>query len=414
MRIAVVGGGISGMVAAHLLCQDQEIVLFEAADRVGGHTNTEQVELDGRVYPVNTGFIVFNEVTYPLFCRLLDRLGVASQESTMSFSVRCERTGLEYNPNSLRKLFAQRKNLLSPSFHRMILEILRFRRAFERVVEEEPEGTTLGAYLEREGYSHRFVNQFILPLGSAVWSADPEAYRDFPMRYFARFFLNHGFLRVRNPFAWRVLRGGSARYAEKLTAPYADRIRLGSPVRGIRGTEEHVEVRTDRAGAERFDHVILATHSDQALALLEDPSPAEREVLGAIPYQENHTLLHTDSSILPTRHAVRASWNSLLPRRKGDRSIVTYSMNRLQGLDAPQEICVSLNAGDRLDPARVLRSFAYHHPVYTVRAPAAQARHGEVSGVNRTHYCGAYWGYGFHEDGVRSALAACAYFGKGL
>jgi predicted NAD/FAD-binding protein len=413
MRIAIVGTGISGLVSAALAARAHEVTVFEAGSHVGGHTHTHRVERFGRVYAVDSGFIVFNERTYPNFIRLLDALGVASQPTTMSFSVRDERDGLEYNGTDLNRLFAQRRNLLRPSFLRMVADILRFYREAPRLL-GAGDDLTLGAYLAAAGYSRRFVEQHIVPMGAAVWSADPAALREFPAGAFVRFFANHGFLTVRDRPRWRVVCGGSQGYVAPLTRGFRDRIRLGCPVQRIERRAEGVRVTSAAADGERFDAVIIATHSDQALALLGDPTAAEREILGAIPYQRNDAVLHHDARLLPRRRRAWAAWNYHLLAAAPAGPTVTYNMNLLQGLDAPEPFCVTLNRGAAIDPARVIARMTYHHPVYGRAAFAAQRRWAEISGVNRTFYCGAYWGYGFHEDGVRSGLAVARQLGVGV
>lgn len=418
MKIAIVGTGISGMVAAYLLHRDHEITVFEAADYIGGHTNTIDVGVAGQTYSVDTGFIVFNDWTYPNFMKLLGRLGVETQASDMSFSVKCERTGLEYNGTSLNTLFAQRQNLFRPSFYRMIRDILRFNREAVSLLDQHEPGPSLGKYLESHRYSKEFVDQYIVPMGAAIWSASHDNMWEFPTRYLVQFFKNHGMLSVDNRPQWRVITGGSRSYADKLVAPFRPRIILNSPVESISRSPGFVEIRASLQRREdralRFDHVIIATHSDQALAMLADPSPKEKEILGAIHYQENEVVLHTDPSMLPHRRLAWAAWNYHLLPIQPNRAVVTYHMNRLQRLAAPVELCVTLNHTNAIEPARILRRFTYHHPIYSSDAVAAQRRHGEINGINRTSYCGAYWGFGFHEDGVKSALAVCKPFGKDL
>lgn len=414
MKIAVVGTGISGMVSAYLLSADHEVTVFEANDYVGGHTHTVDVDLEGQTYAVDTGFIVYNDWTYPNFIKLLDRLGVDSKPSVMGFSVRCEESGLEYNGGSINGVFAQRSNIVSPAHWRMLADIARFFREARAFLEERHTEMSLGAFLEARSYSARFRDKFIVPMMAAIWSTGPRDVAAFPARHFLAFFENHGLLSIRHRPQWRVIKGGSRQYAEKLIAPFRDRIRLCTPVRNVRRFEDHVVLQPQGGPPERFEHVVIAAHSDQALALLEDPSDAEREILGAIPYTANDTVLHTDDSVLPTRKRAWASWNYHLPREMPDKALLTYNMNMLQGLDAPQVFCVTLNDPDTIDPGRIFKRFLYHHPVLSAGALAAQKRHREISGVRRTHYCGAYWGYGFHEHGVESALAACAWFGKRL
>lgn len=411
MKLAIVGTGIAGMTAAHLLHGEHDLTIYEAGEYIGGHTNTVEVEREGMTYAVDTGFIVFNDWTYPNFIGLLDRLGVASQPSDMSFSVRCEETGLEYNGTSLNRLFAQRRNLLRPSFYRMIRDILRFNRESVGLLNEPGPGLSLGAYLEQNRYSPPFIRNYIVPMAGAIWSAGPSTIWRYPARYLVQFFKNHGMLSVDARPTWRVITGGSQRYVEKLVRPFRERIRLRSPVEAIIRDSHGVEVRShDRAGAShtaRFDGVVLACHSDQALALLADPSPLERDILGAIRYQANEAILHTDRSLLPRRRRAWAAWNYHLLPTPADRVLVTYHMNTLQRLRASCDFCVTLNRSDAIDPAQVLKRITYHHPVFTPEAIAAQQRHREINGQRRTWYCGAYWGFGFHEDGVKSAMMAC-------
>ncbi|MDX9951500.1 MAG: FAD-dependent oxidoreductase [Methylophilaceae bacterium] len=409
MRIAIIGSGIAGNTIAYHLQREHDITVFEAGSHIGGHTHTHDIELDGRRHAVDTGFIVFNDRTYPNFIALLDELGVAWQPSHMSFSVRCEKTGLEYNGTNLNALFAQRRNLLRPAFYRMIQDILRFNRQALELLAEGPE-IRLGDYLAQNGYGQDFIDYYIIPMGSAIWSTEARQMLQFPARFFVRFFHHHGMLTVNDRPQWRVIRGGSASYVEALTAGFRDRIRLNTPVAEVRRLKRSVRVKPVGGVEESFDWVFFACHSDQALAMLKDPSAAEREVLGAIPYQENSIYLHTDRSLLPKRKLAWAAWNYHVTAKPLDRVAVTYNMNILQGLDAREQILVTLNHTDHINPAKVIKRLTYHHPVYTTAGTLAQARHGEISGINRTAYCGAYWRNGFHEDGVVSALAALRHF----
>ncbi len=412
MKIAIVGSGIAGLVTAYHLGREHEVTVFEANDYVGGHTHTVDVAAGDRNFAVDTGFIVFNDWTYPNFIDLMDELGVESQASDMSFSVRCERSGLEYNGSSLNSLFAQRRNLLRPSFYRMLRDILRFNAQAPAMLEADEDDMTLGEYLHNNGYSRAFVDQYIVPMGAAIWSAEPAQMHLCPARFFIRFFQNHGLLSVNDRPQWRVIRGGSRAYLGKLTESFRDRIRLAAPVIGIRRHTTHVDVVTAAAGRERFDQVFLACHSDQALRLLTDPRPAEHDVLQAIPYQANDVILHTDESLLPRRRRAWAAWNyHVLPHATGTVA-VTYNMNILQSLDAPQTFCVTLNNTDAIDARRIIARYRYDHPVFTTGGVAAQQRQAEINGANRTYFCGAYWRNGFHEDGVVSALAAVEHFNE--
>ncbi len=414
MRIAIIGTGISGMTSAYLLSEDHEVVVYEANNYVGGHTNTVDVSLNGQQYAVDTGFIVFNEKTYPNFVKLMKRLGVGWQNSVMSFSVQCEKTGLEFSPSTLNSLFIQRRNLLRPSFYRMLWDVMHFKRDSEALLKSDDYGLTLAAFLTGKGYSQAFIQHFIIPMGEAVWSADPVKFNEFPALYFAQFFKNHGFLNVKDQPQWLTIKGRSRQYIKPITQSYADQIRLNSPVASVRRHPDHVEIQPQNEAAEKFDQVVIATHSDQALALLDDPTDTEKNILGVIPYQENQAVLHHDESLLPSKRAAWASWNYHIPIEDLGRVAVTYDMNILQSIGAPQELCVSLNLAIALDPAKIYREMIYHHPAYNPESLAARHSHREINGVNRTYYAGAYWGYGFHEDGVASALEVCKHFGKTL
>ncbi len=410
MKIAIVGSGIAGNVVAYRLGREHEITVYEAAGHAGGHSHTHEVEQAGRHYAVDTGFIVFNDRTYPNFVALLDELGVASQPSSMSFSVRCEASGLEYNGTTLNTLFAQRRNLLRPSFLGMVRDILRFNREAPALLSAPGGELPLVELLERGRYGRAFVEHYILPMGAAIWSTDPASMLAFPARFFVRFLHNHGMLTVNDRPVWRTVAGGSARYVAKLTAPFRDRIRLSTPVEHVRRVPGGVILKARGCEPERYDAAFLACHSDQALSLLADPSAAEREVLGAIPYQRNEAVLHTDTRLMPRRRLAWAAWNYHALADRGRPVALTYNMNILQRLDAPAPLLVTLNRSDEIDPAHVIRRITYHHPLFTPAAVAAQSRQRELNGALRTYYCGAWWRNGFHEDGVVSALQALDHF----
>ncbi len=419
MRIAIVGAGVSGLLAAHLLHREHEIVVYEAGPRAGGHTNTVRVDTPLGSHHVDTGFVVMNDRNYPNFTRLLDRIGVARQPTHMSFSVKGEEEDFEY-AGTPRGLFCQPRNLLSPRFQRMLLDLVRFNRELRRLLAgEERSGESLGEFLARHGFSRAFVERLIVPQVSAVWSADPRQIDSFPVRFLAEFLANHGMLGFRDRPRWSTVAGGSARYVDALIAPFRERVRLSAPVRVIARRGDHVELQADGPhggrSSERYDQVVIATHSDQALAMLRDPSPQETRLLAAIPYQRNEAVLHTDSALLPRRRGARAAWNFHLLREPKPLSTVTYYMNHLQRLRADRDFCVTLNRTEAIDPAKIIRTISYSHPVYPPAGVAAQSQHRAISGLaGRTHYCGAYWGWGFHEDGVVSALRACEPFGVRL
>lgn len=414
MKIAIVGGGISGLTAAYLLADEHEVTLFEANDYLGGHTHTVDVPRADKTWAVDTGFIVFNERTYPNFIALLRRLGVASQLSDMSFSVSDRRIGLEYRASNFNTLFAQRRNLVNLAFWRMLKDVFRFRKETLPLYGHSDMSQSLGDYLESHGYSRLFIDEFIVPMGSAIWSADPKQFLQFPAAAFVTFFANHGILEVKDQPKWRVVAGGSREYVKPLSVRFRDRVRLSTPVAAVRRFADHVEVTPQSGLPEAFDQIVLACHSDQALALLTDPSPAEQALLGAIPYQPNQTVLHNDAALLPSVPRARASWNCLIAQKEQQGVCLTYWMNLLQSFDTAEPFCVTLNSPEAIRPESVIQRFVYHHPVYSAAAFDAQKRREEISGVNRTWYCGAYWGWGFHEDGLKSALAVCARFGKEL
>ncbi len=412
-RLAIIGTGISGLLSAHLLARRNQVTVFEAADRLGGHTNTVDVQLGGASWAVDTGFIVFNTLNYPLFTGLLDELGVESRPSDMSFSFQSARTGIEWKGTDLNSIFAQRRNALRPSFLRMLKDIVRFNRDAPRELADESDALPLGAYLKRGGYSRTFIDSYIIPMGAAVWSAVPSTMLEFPARYFVQFFSNHRFLQLKGRPLWRVVQGGSSTYLAPLIAPIKDRIRTGSPVRSVARTHRGVEVCVDGQPTQTFDAAVIATHSDQALRMLADTSRAEREVLGAIPYQPNDVGLQTHEGVMPRTRRAWAAWNYHAPDRDDRPATVTYHMNQLQGLPGPTQYFVTLNRTAEIDPRKVLRQMTYHHPIYTPATRAAQNRHAEINGANRTWYCGAYWGYGFHEDGVSSAQSVVQSIDRG-
>ena len=409
MKIAVVGTGIAGNVAARELHREHDVTVYEADGHVGGHSHTHEVDVEGRPVVVDTGFIVFNRRTYPRFSALLDTLGVASQESAMSFSVRCEASGLEYNGTNLNGLFAQRRNLARPSFLGMVADILRFNREAPRLLETHGGEQALGEFLAAHRYRPAFIRDYLLPMGAAIWSTDPARMMDFPARFFVRFLHNHGMLTVDDRPTWLTVKGGSARYVEKLVAPFRDRIRLRTPVESIRRLPGGVLLKAREEAPARYDAVFLACHSDQALRLLADPTPAERSVLGAIGYSANEAVLHTDERLLPRSRRAWAAWNYHRLPQDGGPVALTYNMNILQRLDTLRPLLVTLNRADGIRPASVLRRMTYHHPLFTPAAVNAQSRQGELDS-DRTFYCGAYWRFGFHEDGVWSAMEALRHF----
>ncbi len=412
MKIAIIGSGISGLACAHYLHKDHEVHVLERDTRVGGHTATVDVAMGGRRFAIDTGFIVFNDWTYPNFIALMDEVGVSSKPTEMSFSLSDRESGLEYAGSNLNTLFSQRRNLISPKFLRMLRDIVRFNRKSVEDLEQGrlPEGMTLGEYLRQGNYSPAFIDYYLVPMGAAIWSADTPVMLEFPLQFFVRFFRNHGLLSVRNRPQWRVIEGGSREYIKPLCAGFATNIRTGVKISGIRRLERGADVCFEDGGRESFDAVVFACHSDQALDLLEDPKPEEKEILGAIPYQNNDVVLHTDARLLPQNRRAWSSWNYQL-RADSQRPTLTYNMNILQGLEAQQTFCVTLNDRERINPNKVLGQFEYAHPVFNLQGMAAQQRWQEING-GATWFCGAYWRNGFHEDGVHSALRVAEAIGQ--
>lgn len=405
MRIAVIGSGISGMAAAYYLSRKHEVLLFEKDSRIGGHTHTVMVESSRGPLAVDTGFIVHNDRTYPNLVKLFAELGVETQPSDMSFGVSCRRTGFEYSSRGLNGFFAQRSQIFRLDQYRLFREIVRFNREAPKLLNQpEAAGMTLAEFIAQGGYSELFTERYLYPMACAVWSMSSDAIRSFPALTLIRFFDNHGMLGITTHPQWKVVRGGSHAYIPPLTAPYRDRIHTGVHVRSVRREEGSVMLEFADRPAMSFDQVVFACHGNQILPLLESPTDAEREILSCFTTSRNEVCLHTDSSLLPRRPQARASWNYHLSAEPGAGATLTYHMNRLQSLDVPEDYCVTVNAGALVDPSKVLRRIVYHHPLYTREAIRAQSRWQEISGNNRTHFCGAYWFYGFHEDGLRSAL----------
>lgn len=415
MKIAIIGSGISGNTLAWHLNKQHDITLYEANSHIGGHSHTHDIDYQGEQHTIDSGFIVFNYKTYPNFIHMLESLDVPVKKSNMSFSVKCESSGLEYNGNNLNSLFAQRRNLFRPAFHRMIRDILRFNKeSIDWLASNSNSTLSLGEYLTRHDYSEAFIEYYIIPMGSAIWSTSYTQMMDFPAQFFIRFFANHGLLSVTERPDWYVIEGGSRAYVDKLVNGFRDKIRLNSPVKQVRRTPSHISVYTEAAGEELYDYVFFACHSDQALAMLQQPNDFEQKILGAFPYQKNDVVLHTDSSLLPRRKLAWAAWNYHRTQRSQTPVAVTYNMNILQGINSAHTFCVTLNNSAAVDDSKILRHLSYDHPVFTPEGLAAQQQHSYLNGHNRCFYAGAYWGNGFHEDGVVSALQALDDFKESL
>ena len=413
MKIAIIGSGISGLTSAYLLNRNHDITVFEANDYIGGHTHTHNIKIKDKEYAVDTGFIVYNERTYPNFIKLLDTLGVERQLSTMGFSVKSASEDYEYAGESLNSLFAKRSNIFRLGFLRMLYEMYRFGKKSDSTGLGLDVSITLGTYLRSENYSNEFINYFIIPMGAAIWSTPANKVLDMPAYFFIKFFYNHGMLEIINRPKWWVIKDGSSAYIKNIIKEFESKINLSSPIRTVSRLDNGIEIET--ANSEKslmFDAVVFATHSDQALAMLTDPTEREKDILSSIPYQKNEVLLHTDSSVLPKRKLAWASWNYQLDSNPESPVVLTYNMNILQSLDCDETFCVTLNDHQSVDKSKVLKKITYHHPLFTVKGIEAQKRKLEISGVNNTYYCGAYWHNGFHEDGVASAIEVCKHFGE--
>ena len=412
MKIAVIGAGIAGLTAALRLSDQHEVTLFESANYLGGHAHTVVVEIEGQPFAIDTGFMVFNDWTYPNFTELLHELGVTSRPTMMGFSVQCERSGWEYSGATLNGLFAQRRNLIRPAFYRMIQDILRFNREAKKVDRFENDSAvhdamTVGEFLEKGNYSREFSENYLLPMGSAIWSCPMGTFANFPIRFVIEFYGNHGLLNIVDRPTWRVIVGGSRSYVDAIVRRFPGNIRLNTPIERIRRHPGWVDVLTRYDGSSSFDHVVVACHADQALRMLDDPSPLENRLLRAFSYERSVAVLHTDASLLPKQRRAWASWNYHVSDESSQGATVTYCLSILQHIKSRQVVNLTLNAEKRIDPSKVLQRFIYEHPVFTIDRAAAQARHAEVINRNRTSFCGAYWRNGFHEDGVVSALRVC-------
>ena len=416
MKIAIIGSGISGLTTGYLLSKNHDITMFEKNDYIGGHTHTHEIDHEGKNLSVDSGFIVYNERTYPNFIKLLDQLGVERQLTRMGFSVKSESDDLEYAGHSLNGLFAQRSNFFRPSFIRMLRSMKRFNQEARRDLSSIDPERTLGDYLMSNNYPTEFIQHYIIPIGAAIWSTVPSDMMNIPAVFFIRFFENHGLLQITNRPNWWVIKGGSKKYVDKIISKFKNDIRLSMPVKNVKRNKDLVTINfgSDGEHEEKFDAVVFATHSNQALTLLHQPTKDEEEILGSILYQSNDAILHFDDAILPKRKTAWSSWNYLLDQDQSKPVALTYNMNILQGIVSSKTFCVTLNTQDLIKPEKVIKYLNYEHPLFTLSSIKAQEQKSKISGKNNTYYCGAYWHNGFHEDGVVSALDVCSHFGETL
>ena len=418
-NIAIIGTGISGLTCGHVLQQQHDLTLFEASHYIGGHTATKDVQVNSKQYAIDTGFIVFNDWTYPNFIKLMDKIGVQSQVTEMSFSVKNLSQNLEYNGNTLNSLFAQRRNVLRPRFWRIVRDILKFNKICKKGAAQNTDygRVTLHEFLMQHQFSEDFSYNYILPMCAAIWSTSLQDIKAFPFTFFLRFFNNHGLLNITHRPQWRSIIGGSREYIKPLIAGFEDNIKLNSPVKSVTDKDNQKLVRLNDDSEYLFDEVIFACHSDQALAILGTANSIQTEILGHMPYVKNEVVLHTDTSVLPVRKLAWASWNYLIKGYDGESqapAVLTYNMNILQNIQSDTTFCVTLNNTKDIDPEKVLGTYHYAHPQFNNQTIVAQSRWAEISGKRGLHFCGAYWYNGFHEDGVRSALDVCKSFGEQL
>ena len=405
MDIAVIGGGISGLSAAYYLGNSHRVTLYEKNDYVGGHTNTIMVDDLGTKIPVDTGFIVLNDRNYPLFRHLLAELKITYQPTDMSFGVKCPDDGLEYSGNGLNGFFAQRKNLFSWKHYGVLKSIIRFNRVASDMTDLQLTGLSVEDFFRQNKFPERFVWKYLVPMGAAIWSCPFKQFMNFPMRFVVEFFRNHGLLTLHNRPQWFVINNGSRSYVQAILSSNRFQFHTDSKVKRIQRRENGVQVLMAEGPPLDFDHVIVASHADQSLALLGDEATeTEKEILESFSYQKNNAILHTDTSILPSNRRAWASWNYLVSRNCSENAVVTYNMNILQGIQSDTTYCVTLNAEELIDPNKVIRKIIYHHPVFNEDRDRMQARQNEIINTGSLSFCGAYWGNGFHEDGVRSAL----------
>jgi predicted NAD/FAD-binding protein len=412
-QVAIIGSGISGLTAAYLLSKKHKVTVFEKNNDIGGHTATVDIEKSGEKHAIDTGFIVFNNKTYPNFLALLDQIGIGKFPTEMSFSVHNCETGLEYNGHSLNTLFAQRSNLFKPKFWLLVKDILRFNKLCKKIYLDDiySEGLTLGQFLKGYKFGDFFAEHYILPMGAAIWSSSLAQMEDFEFKFFVRFFHNHGLLNIADRPQWYVIPGGSRSYLPPLCEPFKERIHTNVNIESITRNDNKVQLHFEDSASQTFDDVVIACHSDQALALLGDANDDEKNILSAMPYSENSVILHTDKRLLPLREKAWASWNYQLSNDRNKAASVTYNMNILQGIKSDTTFCVTLNQKQDIDEKTILREFTYHHPIFSSHSIQAQQLRHKICGINNTHFAGAYWHNGFHEDGVKSAAEVALRFG---
>ena len=413
MKIAIIGSGISGLTSAYLLHKKHDITLFESNNYIGGHTNTITVnDENNNQLNVDTGFIVYNNDTYPNFVKILNKLKVETQPSTMSFSLSCERSGMEYGTGNLKALFGNKSNIISFQFYKLLFGIFTyFKKAKIFLKHNNDFSYTVLDFIKSAKINNYTYEKFILPMASAIWSTNFDEIEQMPAKYLFEFYKNHDLLSINPSKKWRVIKGGSKQYVSKLIKPFDNRIRINSKVRSIKRAKNTIYLKTDHNEKEEFNAVILACHSDQALKILEDSTNQEKEILANIPYQLNQAILHTDTSVLPKNKKMWSSWNSYIPKEQNSNVSLTYNMNILQSIKSKNTFCVSINMENNINPSKIIKKINYSHPTFNKKSVFAQSQKNKISGIKNTYFAGAYWRYGFHEDGVLSALDVCKNFG---
>ena len=413
MKIAIIGSGISGLTSAYLLHKKHDITLFESNNYIGGHTNTITVnDENNNQLNVDTGFIVYNNDTYPNFVKILNKLKVETQPSTMSFSLSCERSGMEYGTGNLKALFGNKSNIINFQFYKLLFGIFTyFKKAKTFLKHNNDFSYTVHDFIKSAKINNYTYEKFILPMASAIWSTNFDEIEQMPAKYLFEFYKNHDLLSINPSKKWRVIKGGSKQYVSKLIKPFENRIRINSKVHSIKRDKNTIYLKTDHNEKEEFNAVILACHSDQALKILEDSTNQEKEILANIPYQLNQAILHTDTSVLPKNKKMWSSWNSYIPKEQNSNVSLTYNMNILQSIKSKNTFCVSINMENNINPSKIIKKINYSHPTFNKKSVFAQSQKNKISGIKNTYFAGAYWRYGFHEDGVLSALDVCKNFG---
>ena len=414
LKIAVIGSGVSGLVASMILSRKHNVTIFEKNNKMGGHVHTHKLKSSEKIFNVDSGFIVYNERTYPNFIKLLNQLDVETIDTSMGFSYK-DQNDFEYSGNSLSTLFSKKSNMLNINFYFFIYNILRFNRISSIDISNIDSTITLDEYLQSKKLSDDVIHKYIIPMGAAIWSTNPSTMKSMPAKFFIRFFMNHGLLDIKNRPQWKVIKNGSSEYVKKIYKSLKQnnaKIKLDFNIKKVFRTEDKIKIKDDN-NVHTFDKIVLACHSNQALKMIQNPTNDEKNILSSINYQENRATIHTDTSVLPNRKKAWSSWN-YLSTNETENVVLTYNMNILQNLKSDKVFCVTINDPGLIDKKKIIKEIKYEHPLFTPSCLKSQSKKDLINGKNNTYFAGAYWGYGFHEDGVNSALDVCKYFDMDL